>query len=148
MQVGDIMSKYECGKIVTGCVTGVENYGIFVSLDEYYSGLIHISEISTKFVKDINDYVITMEKMYPHAYNKKKAGPYTKTRVILMNGTEYESVWFLHQFARNCEVDEIKRAIAVVRKQEQQQQKRISCFLILSKFILDNVVYLKEFLLL
>ena len=57
MQVGGIMSKYECGKIVTGCVTGVENYGIFVSLDEYYSGLIHISEISTKFVKDINDYV-------------------------------------------------------------------------------------------
>lgn len=51
------MSKYENGKIVTGCVTGIENYGIFVSLDEYYSGLIHISEISTKFVKDINDYV-------------------------------------------------------------------------------------------
>jgi len=39
--------------------------------------------------KDINDYVITIEKMYPHSYNKKKAGPYTKTRVILMNGTEY-----------------------------------------------------------
>lgn len=56
-QVGDFMSKYEKDKIVTGCVTGVENYGIFVSLDEYYSGLIHISEISTKFVKDINDYV-------------------------------------------------------------------------------------------
>lgn len=51
------MSKYECGKIVTGCVTGVESYGIFVSLDDYYSGLIHISEVSTKFVKDINDYV-------------------------------------------------------------------------------------------
>ena len=56
-QEGDFMSKYENGKIVTGCVTGIENYGIFVSLDEYYSGLIHISEISTKFVKDINDYV-------------------------------------------------------------------------------------------
>lgn len=51
------MSKYEKGKIVTGCVTGIENYGIFVSLDDYYSGLIHISEISTKFVKDVNDYV-------------------------------------------------------------------------------------------
>ena len=57
LQEGDFMSKYENGKIVTGCVTGIENYGIFVSLDEYYSGLIHISEISTKFVKDINDYV-------------------------------------------------------------------------------------------
>lgn len=57
MQVGDVMSKYECGKVVTGCVTGIENYGIFVGLDDYYSGLIHISEISTKFVKDVNDYV-------------------------------------------------------------------------------------------
>ncbi|MEG1495136.1 MAG: S1 RNA-binding domain-containing protein [Bacilli bacterium] len=51
------MSKYEKGKIVTGCVTGVEKYGIFVGLDEYYNGLIHISEISSGFVKSVNDYV-------------------------------------------------------------------------------------------
>ncbi len=51
------MSKYEKGKVVIGCVTGIENYGIFVNLDEYYSGLIHISEISSKYVKNINDYV-------------------------------------------------------------------------------------------
>ena len=51
------MLKYEKGKIVTGQVTGIEKYGIFVSLDEFYSGLIHISEISDDFVKDINDYV-------------------------------------------------------------------------------------------
>ena len=51
------MSKYEEGKIVVGCVTGIENYGIFVSLNEYYSGLIHISEISNKFVKDPNSFV-------------------------------------------------------------------------------------------
>lgn len=49
--------KYEDGKIVKGCVTGVENYGIFVNFDEYYSGLIHISEISNNFVRNINDYV-------------------------------------------------------------------------------------------
>ncbi len=51
------MSKYEKGKIITGCVSGIENYGIFVTLDEYYSGLIHISEISNSFVRNINDYV-------------------------------------------------------------------------------------------
>lgn len=50
-------NKYKVGKIVTGCVTGIEKYGIFVSLDDYYSGLIHISEISDSFVKNINDYV-------------------------------------------------------------------------------------------
>ncbi len=51
------MAKYEKDKIVTGYVTGIEKYGIFVGLDEYYSGLIHISEISNGYVKDINDYV-------------------------------------------------------------------------------------------
>ena len=48
------MSKFYKDEIVEGCVTGIENYGIFVTLDEYYSGLIHISEISDGFVKDIN----------------------------------------------------------------------------------------------
>lgn len=51
------MTKYEKGKIVSGCVTGVEKYGIFVGLDEYYSGLIHISEVSNGFVRNIYDYV-------------------------------------------------------------------------------------------
>lgn len=51
------MLKYEKGKIITGQVTGIEKYGIFVSLDQFYSGLIHISEISDGFVKDVNDYV-------------------------------------------------------------------------------------------
>ena len=51
------MTKYKKGKIVEGIVTGIESYGIFVSLDEYYSGLIHISEISHNFVSNIHDYV-------------------------------------------------------------------------------------------
>lgn len=45
------------GDVVTVSVTGIEKYGIFVGLDEYYSGLIHISEISSGFVRNINDYV-------------------------------------------------------------------------------------------
>ena len=51
------MSKYKIGSIVEGNVTGIENYGVFVSLDEYYTGLIHISEISHGFVRDINTFV-------------------------------------------------------------------------------------------
>ena len=51
------MKKYHAGEIVTGCVTGIEKYGVFVSLDEYYNGLIHISEISDDYVRNIHDYV-------------------------------------------------------------------------------------------
>lgn len=56
-----LMNQYKKGEIVTGCVTGIEKYGIFVSLDEYYSGLIHISEISDFFVKNPADYVYVGE---------------------------------------------------------------------------------------
>ena len=90
--------------------------------------------------KDINKYFLDYEKMYPKAYNKKKAGPYTKTRVILMNGTEYESVWFLHQFARHTNNDEIKRNLAIVRAQEQQQQKMIACLKPINESILETTI--------
>lgn len=55
------MNRYKKGEVVTGCVTGIEKYGIFVSLDDYYSGLIHISEISDFFVKNPADYVYVGE---------------------------------------------------------------------------------------
>ena len=51
------MGKYSKDEIVEGLVTGIENYGIFIGLDEYYSGLIHISEISDSYVKDISNFV-------------------------------------------------------------------------------------------
>lgn len=90
--------------------------------------------------KDIDSYFMDFNKLYPKAYDKKKTNPYTKTRVILMNGTEYESVWFLHQFARNCNIPEVKQAIAVVRKQEQQQQKRIACLKPINESILETTL--------
>ena len=51
------MTKYKKGSIIEGSVTGIENYGVFVNLDDYQSGLIHISEISHGFVKEVNNYV-------------------------------------------------------------------------------------------
>ena len=98
-----------------------------------------MNPLKTK-TKDVDAYFMSFQQMYPKAYNKKKASPYTKTRVILMNGTEYESVWFLHQFARHCANDEIKQAIAMVRKQEQQQQKMIACLKPLNESILETTL--------
>ena len=90
--------------------------------------------------KTVDEYFMSFQNMYPKAYDKKTTGPYTKTRVILMNGTEYESVWFLHQFARHCAQQEIKDALAVVRKQEQQQQKMIACLKPLDESILETTL--------
>lgn len=58
------MVKYMKGKVILATVTGIAPYGIFVTLDEYYSGLIHISEISRSYVKSIGDYVTIGEDIY------------------------------------------------------------------------------------
>ncbi|MBE6159598.1 MAG: S1 RNA-binding domain-containing protein [Lactobacillales bacterium] len=42
--------------VVKGVVTGIESYGIFVKIDDDKSGLIHISEISSKFVRNPADF--------------------------------------------------------------------------------------------
>jgi hypothetical protein len=59
-------------------------------------------------------------------YDKDKVDPYTRTRVILMNGIEVESVIFSHQFARHTDNPEIRNALALSRRIEQQQQKAVN----------------------
>jgi Predicted RNA binding protein (contains ribosomal protein S1 domain) len=53
---GEMMSNFKIGEIIKIRVIGVQNYGLFVrSLDnEEYTGLIHISEISSDYIKDIS----------------------------------------------------------------------------------------------
>lgn len=49
--------KIEVGSIITGKVTGIQPYGAFVSLDENLQGLVHISEVTHGYVKDINEFL-------------------------------------------------------------------------------------------
>lgn len=59
-------------------------------------------------------------------YDKNTVDPYTRCRVIAMNGIEVESVIFSHQFARHTDNPDIKRMLALTRRIEQQQQKAVS----------------------
>lgn len=73
-------------------------------------------------------------------YDKNQASPCTKTRVILMNGTEFESNMFLHQLNRHCLNNDVRRVVAEVRRQEQQQQKRIASLKPISETILETTI--------
>ena len=79
-------------------------------------------------------------KLYPKAYDKNETDPYTKTRIILMNGTEYEAVCFSHQFHRHCENNDLRRELAVLRRVEQQQQKRIACQKPMDETLLETTI--------
>ena len=45
----------EVGAKLQGKVSGITNFGAFIDLGEGKTGLVHISEISNGFVKDIHD---------------------------------------------------------------------------------------------
>ncbi len=47
----------EVGAIVEGKVTGLTAFGAFVSLPDGKSGMVHISEVSNTFVKEIKDFL-------------------------------------------------------------------------------------------
>lgn len=45
--------EYRIGDIITGTVTGIQPYGVFVMLDSAHQGLIHISECEHGYVKGL-----------------------------------------------------------------------------------------------
>ncbi|MCL2061157.1 MAG: hypothetical protein FWH03_00830 [Firmicutes bacterium] len=90
--------------------------------------------------KPVEENIKSWAQLYPKPYSKLKAAPFTKIRVILANGAEFESTWFLHQFARNCADNDLRREIALIRNQEQQQQKRLSCLKPLDEHFLETTI--------
>lgn len=49
--------QLEVGAIVDGVVSGLTGFGAFVTLEDGKSGMVHISEVSTSFVKEIKDFL-------------------------------------------------------------------------------------------
>lgn len=58
------MNKLKERDVIKGTITGIQNYGAFVDVDSEYDGLIHISEISYGFVKNISDYLNVGDNIY------------------------------------------------------------------------------------
>jgi S1 RNA binding domain protein len=53
----------EVGSIVDGVVTGITNFGAFVTLPGGITGLVHISEVADTYVNDVKDYLKEKDKI-------------------------------------------------------------------------------------
>lgn len=51
------MNQLEVGSIIEGKVTGITKFGAFVSLGDGKSGMVHVSEVASSFVENINDFL-------------------------------------------------------------------------------------------
>lgn len=80
------MEDLKVGSVVKGEVTGIESYGIFVKLSNEYSGLVHISEITEKFVKDVNNYAKLNEEIYVEI---KEIDTNSKKCILTVKGLNY-----------------------------------------------------------
>ena len=94
------------------------------------------NEKSGRIEKDIQNW----QALYPKPYDKREVDPYTKTRVILMNGTEFEANWFSHQFARHVTDNDLRRDLALTRYVEKQQQLKISLLKPKDESILEHTI--------
>jgi len=59
----DIPSKYEPGQLVTGTVTKITNFGVFVGLQDGLEGLLHISELADHKVENPEEIVKVGEEI-------------------------------------------------------------------------------------
>ncbi len=88
----------------------------------------------------LEDTLMDWKQIYPLPYDKRTVNPYTRTRVILMNGTEFEANWFSHQFSRHCTDNDLRRQLALIRRSEQQQQKLISALKPKDETLLEHTI--------
>jgi hypothetical protein len=66
--------------------------------------------------------------------------PYTKCRIITMNGIEVEAAFFSHHFNRICPDREVKEQLARMRYIEQQQQKVVNWLLPGTASVLETTI--------
>ncbi|MBQ2864263.1 MAG: hypothetical protein IJE91_02215 [Clostridia bacterium] len=100
-----------------------------------------------KVVNPFKEKSVKIEKTYESwkklaatPYNPKTTSPFTKVRIILMNGTEFEANWFSHQFHRHCNNNDLRRELSVIRRREQQQQKKIASLKPIEETILQHTI--------
>ena len=55
--------QIKVGDIITATVSGIQPYGAFVNISDGITGLIHISEISDGFVRDVHQFVEVNDKV-------------------------------------------------------------------------------------
>ena len=67
------------GMVLPGIVTNITNFGAFVDIGVHQDGLVHISQLADKYVKDPNDVV----HLHQHVRVKVKEVDYRRNRISL-----------------------------------------------------------------
>jgi rubrerythrin len=70
--------------------------------------------------------VLNWSDLTDYQYNKREVHPFTRCRIITMNGVEVAATLFKHMMGRMVQDYGLRQKIAVSRRAEQQQQKKVN----------------------
>lgn len=88
------MSTFKVGDVVSGKIAGIQSYGAFVALDNSTQGLVHISEITHGFVKDIHDFL--------------EVGQEVKVKILDIDEEKIKSVFLLERQRKHQKNNQLK----------------------------------------
>ena len=107
----------EVGSVVEGVVSRITNFGAFVDIEGGKNGLIHISEISDFYVRDVHDFLAEGDKVQAKIINIDERGKIALSlKQMKQPGQDNEqenSTETRNKFARNERTDrgDIKRPV-------------------------------------
>ncbi len=76
--------------------------------------------------KKLENCIVPLSRIPQKPYDKREVSPYTKVRLILAQGTEFEANWNGHQLARHVYNNDVRRKVAEIRRSEQIQHKMLA----------------------
>ncbi|MER2063156.1 MAG: polyribonucleotide nucleotidyltransferase [Alkalibacterium sp.] len=61
--IEELTEEVEVGKVYSGTVKRIENFGAFVEIIKGTDGLVHVSELSDKYIKNVSDVISVGDKL-------------------------------------------------------------------------------------
>lgn len=121
---GDNMKKINIGDIVNAEITGIQPYGIFVKVNNEYTGLIHISEVSDDYVKNISSIFNIKEIVRAKVIDiDPETAQLRLSYKVLQNNkrTSYRTMKYHKWFKANTGFESIKEQLPIwIRKAKEE----------------------------
>ncbi len=122
------MNEIKVGDVVEGIVTSIKKYGVFLSFENGYVGLLHISEISGKFISNIFNYFEIGDKIMVAVKSVDKETKYltVSTRDLPHNLNNFKSHYqtdSVRQSIKNIDFSKLDKTLPKMIEAELERER-------------------------
>ena len=122
------MDEIKVGDVIEGIVTSIKKYGVFLSFENSYVGLLHISEISGKFISNIFNYFEIGDKIMVAVKSIDKETKYltVSTRDLPHNLNNFKSRYqteSVRQSIKNIDFSKLDKTLPQMIEAELERER-------------------------